>query len=379
MDPKTRPSKLLIVAAFGVAVFMIAPQTSPLFSSSRTSAVAPKSQDGGPTLPTPTKAKGIIVSGYSAGGERLDVLVDLVKRTELNTLVVDIKDEAGEVSWVPVGAAAKAVGAGVSKIDEPKALIAALKAQDIYVIGRIVVFKDPILAKVRPDLAVKDAAGGIWKDRRGAGWGNPFAPEVWDYNMALAEEAADLGFDEIQFDYIRFPTDGKLEDIRYSLTYEREQAEIIRSYIAIARERLHAKGVFVSVDLFGFVTLVDDPGIGQRLELIANEVDFVSLMLYPSHYQAGNLGLTDPIRSPSETISRSLTDALRITKGKRAKLRPWLQDFSIHGVPYTPTEVRAQIKAAEALGVNEWLLWNANNKYSEDALRPKDWDKKAKT
>lgn len=372
--------RLAILIALIIAAFMIAPPTSPLFSAaapppastpapSADLAQAPTPAPINKKMPTPTKAKGIVVSGYTAGGSNFQKLIDLVKRTELNAMVIDIKNEDGEVSWMPKSDRAKAMSGGVRKIKDPKAMIASLKKQNIYVIGRIVVFKDPILSMVRPDLAVRDVNGNLWKDRKGLGWGDPYSSEVWDYNMALAREAVEFGFDEIQFDYIRFPSDGDIDLIRYPHKDMRSQQEVIRQHLHDAREELHKMGTFVSADLFGFVTLVDDPGIGQRLELIAAEVDYISLMLYPSHYTKGNLGLKSPIDSPGETIALSLADAKVKMKDASAKLRPWLQDFTIRGVTYTPKEVRAQIDASEKAGVDEWLLWNANNRYSEDALK----------
>ena len=372
--------RVLVLIALVIAAFMIAPPTSPLLST--TGGPAAPSPEAtlvaltppSPTplrreLPPPTKAKGIVISGYTAGGKRMPELLRMIERTELNAIVLDIKNESGEVSWIPRSERARSYGGGVKKISDPAALVRDLHERDISVIGRIVVFKDPILSEARPDLAVQDTKGGIWRDRKSSGWGDPYSDEVWEYAMDLAREAVSFGFDEIQFDYIRFPSDGDISRIRYPFEDLRPQTEVIREHLSEARSVLHPMGAYTSADLFGFVTLVDDPGIGQRLELIAREVDYVSLMLYPSHYTKGNYNLKDPEASPYETIKLSLEDAKRRIAGSRAKLRPWLQDFSLR-VRYSPAEVRAQIRAAEDVGVDEWLLWNASNRFQEDALRP---------
>jgi hypothetical protein len=262
------------------------------------------------------------------------------------------------------------MGAGIAKMDDPRATIRALKAKGIYVIGRVVAFKDPVLAYVRPDLAVHDTSGTVWHDRKGLGWADPFSADAWAYNLAVARDAVELGFDEIQFDYIRFPSDGDLAKIWYPHRDLRAETEVIHGFLAEARRQLVPLGVYLSADVFGLVTLVDDDlGIGQKIELIAEEVDYLSLMLYPSHYHKPEYDIPDPERAPYKTISVSLADAKRRIAGTRAKLRPWLQDFSLN-VSYSPAEVRAQIKAVEDAGIKEWLLWNARNRYSEDALRP---------
>jgi hypothetical protein len=372
--------RLLLLVALGISVFMLAPPTSPvmgdgpdMFSRPADNLVAvptPAPSAKPVARPKPTAAKGVILSGYSAGGERLDRIAGMIRRTELNAVVIDIKDETGQISWVPSNAAVRAVGAGRKKIGDPGALMDRLNEEGIYVIGRIVTMQDPILSEARPDLAVRDTKGGIWRNEKKLGWGDPYSREVWEYNFALAEEAIDLGFDEIQFDYIRFPSDGDIGRIWYSHADGRHPTEVIRSFFAEARSRLVRQGVYLSADLFGLVTLAeDDMGIGQKIELIAQEVDYISLMLYPSHYTKGNYGIRDPEKDPYRTVKLSVEDAKRRINGTRARLRPWIQDFSLR-VRYTPAHVRAQIKALEEEGVHEFLLWNASNRYSEDALRP---------
>ncbi|HVE91795.1 MAG TPA: putative glycoside hydrolase [Actinomycetota bacterium] len=386
--------RALVLTALVIAAFMVAPPTSPLFSSGRTPAAGAPDRAPGrrpsasprprvlaaratpkptPTLrrerPAPTKAKGITMTGYSAGGENFNKLLGLLDRTELNAVVIDIKNESGEVSWIPTSPRAVAIGGGRRKMKDPRATLRTLKEHGVYVIGRIVTFNDTVLAKARPDLAVQDLRGGVWKDRKDLSWGDPYSREVVEYNLELAREAVTLGFDEIQFDYVRFPTDGAVDNMWYRHRDVREPPQVIRDVLRRAKSELAPMGAYVSADLFGFVTLVEDPGIGQTLSVIAAEVDYVSLMIYPSHYSRGNYGLRDPESSPYETIKNALEKGKEQMAGTQARQRPWLQDFSLR-VKYSPRHVQDQIRAAEEAGVDQWLLWNADNEYTEAALKP---------
>jgi hypothetical protein len=375
----------VIVVALAIAAYMLSPPFSPVLSRAdglpfvgpakkgpvETLTVAPLPPDVEPKQrPAPTPAKGILMTGYTAGGKRwFPQLVDLIDRTELNAVVIDIKDERGEISWVPRSAQTRLAAAGIPKMTDPAATIAQLHRRDVYVIGRIVTFQDSMLATARPDLAVQDIQGGTWKSSKGLGWLDPYATEAQDYDISLAVEAIELGFDEIQFDYVRFPTDGDTTRMWFPHKDQRLPHEVIRDFLHRARAQIVPRGAYLSVDLFGLTALVsDDLGIGQRIELIAREVDYISLMLYPSHYHKPEYGIADPEADPYKTVSVSLRDAKRRIKGTGAKLRPWLQDFTLR-TPYTPVEVRAQIEAVQDQGIDEWLLWNARNRYTEDALR----------
>jgi hypothetical protein len=376
---------VVIVVALAIAAYMLTPPFSPVLSRAEglpfvgpkkegpveTLSVAPLPPDfEAKSRPAPVAAKGILMTGYTAGGKKwFPGLVDLIDRTELNAVVIDIKDERGEVSWVPRSPQARLAGAGLPKITDPAATVRALHRRDIYVIGRIVTFQDSVLAKARPDLAVQDIGGGTWKSTKGLSWLDPYATEAQDYDISLAVEAVELGFDEIQFDYVRFPTDGDTTRMWFPHKDERLPHEVVRDFLHRARGQIVPRGAYLSVDLFGLTALVtDDLGIGQRIELIAREVDYISLMLYPSHYHKPEYGIADPEAEPYKTVSVSLRDAKRRIKGTGAKLRPWLQDFTLR-TPYTPVEVRAQIEAVQDQGIDGWLLWNARNRYTEDALR----------
>jgi hypothetical protein len=384
---------VVIGVAVVIAAYMLSPPFSPVLSRADSLPFVTAKQNPAKTLsvgplpegfqakrrPPPVQAKGILMTGYTAGGSRFDDLVTVIGRTELNTVVIDIKDERGDISWVPRSVPARMAGAGLPKIEDPAKTIRELHSKHIYVIGRLVTFQDSMLAKARPDLAVQDTQGGSWTSAKGLGWLDPYATEAQDYDISLAVEAVELGFDEIQFDYVRFPTDGDATRMWFPHRDERLPHQVIQDFLHRARAQIVPRGAYLSVDLFGLTALVsDDLGIGQKIELIAREVDYISLMLYPSHYHKPEYGIADPEAEPYKTVSVSLRDAKRRIKGTGAKLRPWLQDFTLR-TPYTPVEVRAQIEAVTDQGIGEWLLWNARNRYTEDALqstakRPPDAD-----
>lgn len=375
----------LMVLALGISVVMLTPQLSPVLGETETlpfytGTVAPNElrfgtipiEEMSSARPQPTEAKGILMTGYTFGGTKFPALLELIERTEINAVVIDIKDERGEISWIPRSPMAAVGGAGLPKIRDVdlRPRIRQLKRKNVYIIGRIVTFQDPIMAEARPDLALQDVDGGVWHNDKGLAWLDPYSTEAQDYNIALAVEAIELGFDEIQFDYVRFPSDGDTARSWSLFKDERPHHIVIPQFLSRAAKEIRDRGAFISADAFGLVALVsDDLGIGQKIELVAREVDYLSLMLYPSHYNKPEYGLPDPEKEPGRTVELSLKDAIRRIAGTKAKLRPWLQDFTLR-VPYTPVEVRSQIEAAQALGIDEWLLWNIRNRYSEDALRP---------
>lgn len=296
--------------------------------------------------------------GAEAAESRWGEYVDLVERTELNGIMLDLKDETGTVlfdSEVPLAA-------GVSEpvVDLP-AVAGELGEAGIYLIGRIVAFQDPRAAAARPDIAVTDPSTGGPFTRNGQTFLDPTDPDARRYALSLAEEACVAGVDEIQFDYVRYPDDfgdavfdgGSDPDTR---------REAIRSFLAEAGDRLHPHGCAVAADVFGFTTTaVDDGGIGQFWEDITAVVDVVSPMVYPSHYGAGWYGFDRPLDHPGELVDRALSDGLaRLSQA--VVVRPWLQDFG-----YTAADVRAEIDAAEAHGLG-WMLWNAASRVTVDAL-----------
>lgn len=322
----------LVVVALGITVFMLAPPISPMWAEESflpflarqdppaisNLTIGPLPEDFEPRRRrAPVKVKGILMTGYTAGGSRFNELLELLRRTELNTAVIDIKDERGEISWIPRSRQARMAGAGLPKIVSPASTIRRLKRAGVYVIGRLVTFQDNYLTRVRPDLAIQDLRGGTWKSTKGLGWLDPYSIQAQDYNIALALEAIELGFDEIQFDYVRFPTDGDTTKMWSRYKDERAPHDAIRQFLARARAQIVPRGAYISADLFGLVALViDDLGIGQKLELIAREVDYVSLMLYPSHYNKPEYGIADPEKEPYNTVSVSLRDARNASPGR---------------------------------------------------------------
>jgi hypothetical protein len=323
----------------------------------------------------PVKVKGIYLTGWKAGMEaEFEKLLNLVDTTELNAMVVDVKDNTGRITYESSVPLVREIGAGSTRIKHIDGLLKTLKEHNIYAIARIVVFEDPVLSKARPDLSIKTKSGLPWATRRGLGWVDPYNSYVWDYVVDIAEEAAKKGFNEIQFDYVRFPSDGNLNNIVYPAYDGRSRVQIISSFLTYAKKRLEPYGVYVSADIFGLVTSAeDDMKIGQVLEDVAAVVDYISPMVYPSHYAPGSYGLPNPNAAPYETVYRSLADAVKRLKkmeGDKAEIRPWLQDFTLGKPPYGPREVRAQIKATYDAGLSQWILWNPANTYTVSALSP---------
>lgn len=325
--------------------------------------------------PTRVTVKGIYATSYSAANpDKLGQLLGLIDRTELNALVVNVKDDWGNITYETDQPIAKGAGAVNPDLADLKAFTGLLKSKNIYSIARVVTFKDAYVPTYRPDLAVARVGGGVWKDYNGVSWLNPYNKAAWDYIVDIARGAALGGFDEIQFDYVRFPTDGNLDTIDYPGKDDRAKARVIADFLAYARKELHPYGVWVSADAFGLITSAnDDLGIGQHLEEVSLGVDYLSPMTYPSHYIPGNLGLSNPIAMPYQTVYRSLLDAKtrweKAGETGKVMMRPWLQDFS-WGYPYTAKEVRDQIQATYDAGFDQWLLWNAANDYTEAALKP---------
>jgi len=342
-----------------------------IFAASAAAAPAAQAAE----VPAPKAVKGVYLTAWNAGNpDKLQEIVDLIDRTELNAVVVDVKTDAGLVAFPMDDAAAQSAGAVHPYLPDLKRFVADLRSRGIYTIARIVAFKDPVVAPYNPDWAVLDTSGAVWRDYNGVAWLNPYSREAQDYIIRVARAAAMSGFDEVQFDYVRFPTDGDTSTIVYPGKDDRLPEQVIADFLARARTELARYGVPVSADVFGLVTSVsDDMGIGQQLEKIAGAVEIISPMLYPSHYEAGNLGLPDPNAMPYETVYQALVDARdRIERAglqASAWVRPWLQDFS-WGYTYGPAEVRAEIQATCDAGYTSWLLWNAANVYTEGALGP---------
>jgi hypothetical protein len=284
----------------------------------------------------------------------------------LNTLEVDVKDENGEVGFLN-GAPRLARRIGAAKpYYRPRQLVAKVRRDGAYLIGRVVVFQDPILGVARPDLAVKNPDGSVWRTSAGHAWTNPYDKRVWAYNVAISKAAAEAGFDEIQFDYVRFPSDGDVSSAVFPGGPKGANGWVIAEFVQYAAKRLRPLGVRVSVDVFG-LSATRDLGVGQVPRRLARYVDAVYPMVYPSHYRSGEHGLDDPSSEPGLTVSRSLLHFRRELRGRKAKLIPWLEDFSL-GRTRTPEEVQEQIDAARRAGASGYLLWNPLGEYTDGAL-----------
>jgi hypothetical protein len=319
----------------------------------------------------PDGIHGIYLTGWTAGVKRrFDALVGLVDRTELNAMVIDVKDD-GKVSFdVGVPLVTK-IGANRRMISHIDRLIATLGAHHILPIARIACFRDTPLAKAHPELAVQTAKGKVWFDKTHHAWLNPFDRRCWDYNVDVALSAARHGFKVIQFDYVRFPSEGKVSTLVYRGEPKGKlRRDQIREFLEYARSRIKPEGVWFSADVFGLTSIVkDDMGIGQTRTNVAGEVDLLCPMVYPSHYAHGEYGIKDPNSSPHAIVHKSVADAVkRLQEVRTCRLCPWLQDFSLHGVRYGAKQVKAQLKAIRELGIKDFLLWNPKCRYTEAAL-----------
>ena len=324
-------------------------------------------------IQTPKPVKAIYMTSWVAGtpGWRSQ-LVKLVEETELNAIVIDVKDYTGRISFSVSDPVLQEIGSVEERIPDIKDFINQLHQKNIYAIARISVFQDPYLTKKRPDLAVKRGDGGVWKDRKGITWVDPASKEVWDYTIRIAKEAEKVGFDELNFDYVRFPSDGNMRDIKYDFWDEKTPpAEIMRDFFTYLRTGLNPIQVPLSVDLFGMTTTnTDDLNIGQILEYAEPYFDFISPMVYPSHYPPTFNGFKNPAEHPYEIIFQAMTRAserLIAATSTPDKLRPWLQDFDL-GADYTPEMIRKEKQAVYDAGLTSWMLWNAANKYTKGAL-----------
>jgi hypothetical protein len=313
--------------------------------------------------------------GVLSDPERWNRLIEIAETTEINAIVIDVKqDTIYYDTQVPFY---RGIDGMITPLFDPEELLAELDSRGIYSIARMVVFKDPVVAEGRPDLAVRDeVTGGLWLDMNGTPWVNAFNQELWEANADLGAELAQLGFDEVQYDYIRFPSDGDLRTADFGNDYSEESRRAaIAGAVALGGERIRAAGAVFAIDLFPIIALLgDDQGIGQTLQDLTPLADYVCLMIYPSHYEVGNIPVNGhPNDFPTETVKYTLERSQEWVPGTMKKMRPWLQDFTypLEGYSaYGPAEVRAQIDAAEALGVSGWLLWNAAGEFEVSALAP---------
>ncbi len=343
-------------------------------------------------IQTPDAVKAIYMTQCVVGTPNLrKKLVDLVDTTELNTIIIDIKDFSGTISFPTQSSlltSASMKGCGAYDMKE---FIATLHEKNIYVIGRITVFQDPFYTKAHPEQAVQSKQGGIWKDRKGLSFIDVSSRNYWDVVVQLSKESHELGFDELNYDYIRYPSDGNMADASYVNQNKQVALETFFKYL---HENVSPLGVVMSADLFGMTTVAyEDMGIGQMLEQALPYFDYIAPMVYPSHFAKNFNGYADPNKNVYGVIAHSMGEAVKRAEATttriasigaepiastsprlykkpayaRTKLRPWLQDFS-YGGTYGPKEVRDQIQATYDVGLTSWMLWSPSNKYTSSAL-----------
>lgn len=363
-----------------------------------------------PVLPNRPKVRGIYVTGPMAGTGNMDNLIALVERTELNAMVIDIKNDEGYITCEMDVPLAQEIGSVKRYVKDMPALVQKCKEKGIYLIARIVTFKDPYLAEAVPDWSLHNADGTIFRDKDKLAWVNPYEQQVWDYLVQVAQGAVALGFDEVQFDYIRFSTDRGMKQVDFgAAAQEKGKTEVITEFAAYAAGQLHQMGAAVSADVYGVVidSATDQQIVGQDYVALGEHLDYISPMIYPSHYGPYNYNIPVPDAQPYDTVLAAMQASKKVLAGVlpvvgqdsvsgnalpewnteqiaalprmetvRADVRPWLQDFTatwVKGhIKYGPQQIRDQIQAVYDAGYEEWILWNAANRYTEGGLYPSE-------
>jgi hypothetical protein len=341
-------------------------------------------------IKTPEPLKGVYMTACIASLPKArEKMVDLIGSTELNALVIDIKDYSGTVSFVTGNPEVDAIVGSGCKVADMKEFLQELHEKDIYVIGRVTVFQDPLYTKLHPEVAVKRKDNGaVWKDRKGLAFVDVGAKQYWDHVVALAESSYEAGFDEINFDYIRFPSDGDMANADFTFDVGKTKRQAVREFFEYLSSKLSGTGMKTSADIFGMTTTnTDDLGIGQVLEYALENFDYVAPMVYPSHYPPNFNGWPDPNKVPYEIVKYAMTSAVNRDKLLLAEvststpnlelmkrvnplqLRPWLQDND-YPVSYTAAMIRAQMQATYDSGLTSWMLWDPANTYTKEALVP---------
>lgn len=326
-------------------------------------------------IKTPEQVRAIYLSSWTAGYAKYrDPLIKLVDDTELNAMVIDVKDSTGRIGFQTSDKDLNAIGSVEGRIPDVRTLTNILHQKNIYIIGRVAVFQDPFMTKKKPEWAItKKSDGTVWKDHKGLSFLDPANKEVWKYTVAIARTAYAEGFDEINFDYIRYPSDGNIKDINYHIAQGKTRADNLKEFFKYLSEEVKKdEPITMSADLFGLTTeSLDDMGIGQVWEKALPYFDYLAPMVYPSHYPPGQDGFKNPADHPYEIIHKALAGAVNKTKAVAGqdihKIRPWLQDFNL-GATYNKDMVKLEMKATYDNGLNSWMLWDPRNKYTPGAL-----------
>lgn len=343
-------------------------------STAVAAAVAPPAPLPPKHIKTPKPVRGIYMTSWVAGTPSIrQKVVKLIRDTEVNAVVIDVKDYSGKVAFNTSDAYIDKLGSEEVRIRDLREFIEALHQEDIYVIARISVFQDPHFAKKFPHLAVQRKDGAIWKDRKGLSWVDPSSREMWDYIVAVGNASEQLGFDELNFDYVRFPSDGDTSNMVFPVGQgTRPKSDVIEEFFAYLDTHLESTGIPISVDLFGFTTSnTDDLNIGQILEKAAPHVDYIAPMVYPSHYPDNYNGFANPAAHPYEIVHKAMADAVRRLMAASStpdKLRPWLQDFDL-GATYTAEMIQKEHQAVYDAGLDSWMMWDPKNVYTKEAYK----------
>ena len=331
-----------------------------------------------PLVPTPDPVRGLYVNRWAAIGGRMWQLIGVAKGTEVNALVIDVKDDRGLVLYHSNVPLAKEIGADTTRpmsYRRLRAVLDTMRANNIYPIARIVVAKDPLLASAKRDWAIKRKRDSLpWLDKNKRPWLDPTHTEIWKYAADLAAEAVNLGFSEVQFDYVRFPDEDRLiREAFFPLMNGRVRAQVIHDQLGYLRSLIKPLRVPMTIDVFGLsATDTTDMGIGQKWEMFIDQVDVVLPMDYPSHFAPGTFRLANPNAHPYATLEHALRDAKARSAGiaNAARIIPWYQDFTLGPPHYGASQVLAQMRAGHDAGIDSWMLWNPGSRYSIDALRP---------
>ncbi len=362
---------------------------------------SPKEEEIVEVLREETPVRGIYVSAPAMHSPKVRARIqEIVETTRINALVIDVKDSSGYV-FLPNSISAHSF-ANTPYSTPALEFIKSLKEKDVYLIARIVVFQDPLTAKHFPEYALKNKDGSIWRDRKGMAFLDPQNKKVWEYAKQLSLDTYNFGFDEINYDYIRYPSDGMISQISYHIPESMTKSDMVEKFFAYIHEEMRIKnGVYISADIFGdTVRLKGDPGVGQTLEKTFPYFDAVAPMVYPSHFSPGSYGMKNPDASPKEIMEgiafdmnrklnawcpvvSSVIDGMSEKEIKKAleqyerekqkicspwKNRPWIQDFSLHA-EYGVKEVKDQIDALEKAGITSWLVWNPSSRYTTEAFK----------
>lgn len=331
-----------------------------------------------PFVARPPVVRGLYVNRWAAVGRRMWNLIDVAKRTEVNALVIDVKDDRGYLLYRTSVPLARAIGADTTNpmpLSRLRAVLDSMRAHGILPIARIVVAKDPLLANAKREWAVKRRSDGKpWLDANGTPWLDPHQRGVWEYAADIAAEAVRYGFSEVQFDYVRFPDDPRLiRQASFPLANGRERDEVIREQLGYLRSRVKPLGVPMGIDVFGLTTTdTTDMGIGQLWEKFADQADIVLPMTYPSHYSRGTYGIAHPNANPYDVLDHALADGIARNRNIEdpPEIVPWYQDFTLGKPNYGAKQVRAQMQAGYDHGIRSWILWNPGSRYTISALRP---------